>query len=158
MFNKFMKTKYKIIVLNQEYNTMNVVRIIKTTKLPEKVRIDGNKTYLINNEFPSYSHKLEKIYFIDYKTGNQILFDTIKRVLNPNELDLILSTNIVKDLAIGVMDNKKEKIIWLIIGLIIGGLITAVLLMNYYQSQINEFYQNPISNSSVIVYALRCLF
>jgi uncharacterized membrane protein YraQ (UPF0718 family) len=138
MFNK---TKYRIVFVRKEYNTMNAV-FIKTMKIPvEKIKM-GNKCYIIDYSNPFYNVKNKKVYFINIDTGNQMIFDEIKKEVNPLELDNIIGNNLITQLTKGVMDNTKEKIITIFIGILIGGLIGYIIATSIMQNKIDELYQS----------------
>ena len=133
------KLKYKIIFVRKEYSTMFVVKLMSLKTPKPLVRIK-EKTFSISYEIPAYSNILEKVYFIDFESGSQLKFDIIQRKLNPNELDLIVSNKIVKEIASGVLDDIKTKILYISIGAIIGGLLAAMIVMSVYQNKIDEMY------------------
>jgi len=136
MFEK----KYEIIFLRKEYSTMNIVGFLKTNKLLNNTIRFKNKTYQISIELPAFSRKITKVYIFDFDSGEQLKFDRIKTLLKPDELDLIVSNQIVKELAQSAVTDTKDKIINMILGAIIGGLLSALLMFFYMQSKIEEIY------------------
>lgn len=135
MFKKS-KTKYKVVFLRKEYQTMNVVKILDVKKLSDTIKI-GNRSFMMNWQNPSYNSGLTKIYFIDFVEGAQLVFHIVKSQLNPKELDLIVGNKIIKELTSGVLDNKATLIMYLIIGFIIGGLLASLIVMMVMQSKID---------------------
>jgi len=133
------KLKYKLVFLRKEYSTMNVVKIVKLIEPKILYRI-REKTFNISYEFPCYSHLLEKIYFIDYESGSQLMFSAIDRQLNPEQLDLIVSNKIVKEIASGVLDDMKGKIAMVVLGALLGGMLAAIVIMGIYQKKIDDLY------------------
>lgn len=138
MFNK---TKYKIVFVRKEYNTMNAV-FIKTIKTQADKLKMGNKCFIIDYSNPFYNNKNEKVYFINIDSGNQMIFDEIKKEVNPIELDNIIGNNLITQLTKGVMDNTKEKIVTILIGILIGGLIGYIIATSIMQSKIDELYSS----------------
>ncbi len=136
MFEK----KYEIIFLRKEYSTMNIVGFLKTNKLLNNIIQFKNKTYQISIELPAFSRKITKVYIFDFDSGEQLKFDRIKTLLKPDELDLIVSNQIVKELAQSAISDTKDKIINMILGAILGGLLSALLMFFYMQSKIEEIY------------------
>ncbi len=67
--------------------------------------------------------------------------------LTPEEIDLFMSQNLVKELANGVIDNKKEKMFTLISGIIVGALIASLIIVLIYTQKINEIYSELAKNS-----------
>lgn len=141
------RIKYKIVFLRQEYSTMFLV-FTKKLKIPQKLIRVGKKTFQINYEIPFYSNLLEKFYFVDYESGSQLKFEAIERKLNPDDLDLIVSNKIVKEIASGVLDDMKQKFLMILLGALLGGMLSAIILMGFYQSKIDEIYasqSNPFT-------------
>ena len=143
MFEK----KYKIIFLRKEYSTMRICGVLHTNKLKNLLRYKG-KTYHVNIEFPCFSSQKSQTYIFDFDSGNQLKFDMIEAILKPEELDLIVSNQIVKELTSSAISDKKDKIINIILGFILGALVSALLMFMYMQNKIQSIYDtinfNPI--------------
>lgn len=135
MFEK----RYKILFMRKEYSTMYCVGILKTDDIPYVVRYKG-KSYNIKVEFPTFSETKTKIYFIDFDSGNQMKFEDIKAMLNPNEADLLFSNHLIKELTAGAIADKREKLINMILGGIIGALMAALAMFMYMNNKIEEIY------------------
>lgn len=131
---------YKIIFLRKEYSTMNLVGILKTDSISNTIRYKG-KTYIISIDKPAFSEKKSKVYIVDFDSCSQLKFDEIKCAMNPNELDLILSNQIIKELTAGAISDKREKIFNMILGAIIGALISAICMFIYMNNQIEQIYK-----------------
>jgi hypothetical protein len=142
----FEKIKYKIVFVRKEYNTINIIKVVKLANISNVYKFN-NKTFTLNLSTPLFAEKLVKTYIIDFDSGSQLLFDEIKPQLNPEQLDMIISNRIIREITSGLMSDKTDKIIAFVFGLIIGGLVVAVLLMGYFQSKIEEL----LANSSNVV-------
>jgi hypothetical protein len=139
VFERFAKTKFKVVFLRPEYKTMNIVAMKVLNQTTDFVKM-GTKTYKINWEFPSYNNKLDKIYFVNYESGSQILFKDVECQLNPTELDMIVSNKVLKELASGIMDNKAEKMMFIIVGGVIGLLAGLFIMQVIMQQKIEDLY------------------
>lgn len=144
MFEK----KFKFVFMRKEYSTLNFVGMIKTNNLSNVVKFH-NKTFVISIDKPAYSEPKTKVYLLDFDSGSQLNFAEIKSLLTPEELDLYLSSDLIKKLTEGAIADRKEKIINMILGAIIGALFSALLMFFYMQNKIDEIYKsvtiNPIS-------------
>jgi len=65
-------------------------------------------------------------------------FAEIKSLLTPEELDLYLSSDLIKKLTEGAIADKKERIINMIIGSIMGAMVAAIAMFFYMQNKIDE--------------------
>lgn len=140
---KMFEKKYKFFFLRKEYGTMNLVGLIRTNNLSDTIRFKS-RTYKISIDKPSFSEGKMKIYIFDFDSGTQLKFDGIESILNPKELDLVVSNGIIKELTEGAISDKKEKIINMILGAIIGALLATMLMFFYMNSKIDEIYKSFI--------------
>lgn len=133
--------KYKIIFLRKEYSTLNVIAVLKLKSLTNVVRF-RNKTYQIEIANPAFSQKNEKVYLFDFDTGTQMKFTESNALLNPSELDSIVSTHVIKELMATATIDFKEKVINMVLGAIIGALLAVVLMFFYMNNKIDEIYKS----------------
>lgn len=148
--NLWNKKKYKIIFLRKQFNAMFIEKVLKLQNIKPIVKF-GKKEFHISIENTTYiTKKNVKVYFFDYDSGNQLSFIEIEKQLNPDELDLIIGQNLIKELTSGVIDNKKEKILWMVIGVIMGALLAIVITMSIYTNRIQELMQE--FNDSIPLY------
>jgi hypothetical protein len=70
--------------------------------------------------------------------------------MNPNQLDTLMSTKIIKELTSGIIDNKKEKIVLIIIGFIIGIILGLLIMQIISAGKIEELLLNSINSNPVI--------
>lgn len=145
--------QYKLIFLREFNNTLNIVKITELNYLSNIFRLDNKHTFKIDINNVCFINKEQKTYFIDIDSGNQYTFKTIQAKMEPNQLDVIVSTKILKELASGIVENNKEKIILIIIGFIIG-IILGLLIMQIISSGKIEELLKTIDNSPVIPFQL----
>jgi len=137
MFGNRKKVKYKIVFLRKEYKTMNVVKILNVKALKKIIKI-GNKSFKIDYSFPSYNSGLNKIYFIDFESGAQMVFKNFETELNPEALDVIVGNKIIKEITSGVLDNKKQLLFYLFMGFLVGALLAALIVMVAMQGKVDK--------------------
>lgn len=136
----FEKKKFVIVLVRKEYQSINLLKKIECNKISEILRIE-DKTFNIHIQTPLFKYKDKLWYFLDVENGNQLKFSEIEAQLNPAQLDLIISTDIIKQLTAGALD-KKEKIIMAILGFIIGILAGIVGMMFYMNDEIARIYES----------------
>lgn len=138
------KNTYKIILLRTFNNTIYVEKTLKYKFLPKIIKIANGKTFnvLVNN--PAFIEGKEKVYLIDFDTGNTKSFSEIKVKMNPEDLDTIVSTKIIKELTSGIVDNKKEKIIWILVGFLIGVFLASTICLMIMNQKIEDLLINEI--------------
>lgn len=131
------KLKYKIILLRKQNDVYRIEKIIRKNSIKKMVGTEG-KRFVINPSKPSYVHNKWVVYLVDIDNGNQIVFDKLKNDIRPEDLDLIVGQNILQQIAKGVMNNKKDMLMYMFLGLVLGGLIVAVILLGYFNGKIEE--------------------
>jgi hypothetical protein len=141
MFTK----KYALYFLRNIHGTYTIFKVRRTNKL-ESITKMGNKNFKIDLEKPLYiSGKGVQCFFMDVESGNQLVFNQIEHKTDPNDLDIIVGQKIIRELTRGVMDNKKEIIMYFVLGFLLGGALTAVGLVMYYSNKINEMVVDAVS-------------
>jgi hypothetical protein len=150
MFEK----KYKIIFIRKQFNAYFVARIIQTNDIKKTIALTG-KQFGISIENPLYISKMQKVYCLDFDSGSQLTFNEAKAFMTPEELDLIVGQKIIKELTSGVIDNKKEKLAMILLGLIMGALIAALVLMMYYTDKIQNMLEDYAEEEPTIIVAIK---
>lgn len=121
MFKK--RKKYIAIFLLKEQNTYTVIKHKKFKPTITEIKVSKDKTKTINVSIPIYSKGLKLYYFIDIDKG-QLFFDKKKDIISNEILDLIISKSIIRQLTMNLSDTAfKMNLMYIFIGLIIGGLI-----------------------------------
>ncbi|MFW9949619.1 MAG: hypothetical protein ACFFKA_05785 [Candidatus Thorarchaeota archaeon] len=153
-----MKVKYKLMLVRKEHNGINVIRYVNLKKIESLIRFE-NRTFQINVEKPTIIQDKFRIFVVDIDSNAQIYLIGNEPLLNPDELDMIVSNKIINEITRGALDTFKDKLINIAMGAIIGAMVAAVILMGYYNNKIDEIYQQfgMISNSTVIVGSLKWL-
>lgn len=145
--------KYKLVFLRKEFDTVNVVKV-KVLKSLKKLEKDKKKRYVLDIEHPAYVNRNIKYYFIDYDSGSQFHLIENPSLMNPEELDMIVGNRIIKELTSGVMDNKKEKLLMVIVGAIIGGLLATSIVLSIMNKKISDIYENINAPPTTIIPAM----
>lgn len=145
------KIQYLIYFVRIENKEPVIVKRKKYKVLPEKVKM-GNKTYLINREKPNFRLENKKIYYINIESGNSFVVETENKEkvdkisekengLTAEQIDVIIGNEILRQIAKGVLDNKKEKLFYLFIGVGVGLLLGLLIMNMYMQNKIEELNQ-----------------
>lgn len=133
MFDK----PYKVCFLHKEFGTIFLSRVIYPTSRNDVLKV-GTKSFVIDWNLPAFNTQKQKTYLVDADTGAQLNYNEVKTQLNPNELDTIVSNKLIRELAQGLMNNSKEKLLWFVLGAIIGALVAALIVMGIFQEKITE--------------------
>jgi hypothetical protein len=139
MFEK----RYKIILFRMQYKIAQLIKSVQMKNITPTIRID-NKSYPIDIESPAYVTKKQVIFLIDIDSSSQITLDSAKAIINPTDLDLIMGQKLIADLARGVTDSTKDKIINFLIGAVFGALVGGIIAILYYTAKIDEILQARI--------------
>lgn len=122
MFNK--RKKYLAVFLIKEQESYTIVGKKFFNPTINSIEFQSN-TYLINTSTPTYTKGLKLFFFMDISSKNQLLFVKTKgKKVDTEIVDLIMSKKIIKQLTSELGNTDfKTIILYLIIGLTIGGLI-----------------------------------
>lgn len=146
MFEK----KYKIIFIRKQFNAYFIFRIVQSNDIKKMLNLSG-KEFALSVENPLYINRMQKVYVLDYDNGSQMTFTEAKAFMTPEELDLIVGQKIIKELTSGVIDNKKEKLMNMLLGFIMGALLAALVAIVYYTGQIQDMMEDYATNQNTIV-------
>ena len=138
------RRKYKICFLRQHFEALFIAKVLETNEIKPIISLK-DKEFVLDLSKPAYIGK-QKIYFFDIDSGKQLVFNGVLPLLKPSELDLIVGQKIIKELTAGVIDNKKEKILWVLLGVLIGGLIAVVICMGIYNDKIQTLIKEYTTN------------
>ena len=148
--NILFKNEYKLVFLRKEFDTLKIIKVVNL-KEPNKTYKMGKNQYLVDIEHPTYCKMNEKFYFIDIENGNHLHFKSTTMPMSPEELDIVVGNKIITELTRGVMDNRKEKLFWLIAGAIMGALISATALLGYFNGKIEDLLKEQTQNQIPII-------
>lgn len=148
MFDRNQLT-YIFVFIKYRYETPTIIGKKKYKSL-KKFAVLKNKQIPVSMDKPTYIYGKKVYYVFNVDNGSQLSFSQMNSSVGPEELDIIMTQEIIRQLAHGIMDNFKEKLYTLIMGVVMGALITAVILVMYYTNKIEELYAELIDNSSVI--------
>lgn len=129
---------YELIFLRKEGKTLIYLSKLKMDKINEPIVNYKNKKYVIDLERPTYVRKTTRTFFLDYDSGSQFNLGEVAQALTPAELDMIIGNKIIRELTSGVIDNRKEKIMLIILGAIVGGLLTLSIAMMWANNKIED--------------------
>lgn len=130
--------KFIVLFVRTEQNQKILYKKFVSKIMVKSISLN-QKSYLINYERPLFIDKnLNRIYVIDVFTGNQMIPEESKSELNPNDLDTVVSGKFIREFVSSVGEEFKLKLVWFILGCIIGFLGGALLLALIMQQQINE--------------------
>lgn len=144
------KLKFKLVFVSFRYETIIVEKIITTNKIEPTMKFHG-KQYQITINKPAYILKNVAYFYFDLIKGSQLNFQKIEPYLSPDDLDIVIGGKIIKELTRGVMDNKKEKLMLIIVGIIIGALFSGVICLIVMQKRIDEIYKNVLDETTIPV-------
>jgi hypothetical protein len=146
MFEK----RYKIIFIRKQFNAYFVFRVVQTNDIKKMIALSG-KEFALSIENPLYINRMQKTYVLDYDSGSQLTFTEAKAYMTPDELDMIVGQKIIRELTSGVIDNKKEKLINMLLGFVMGALLAAIVAIVYYTNQIQQLIEDYATQNNTIV-------
>jgi hypothetical protein len=145
--------KYKFIFIRKEQGVNEVIFYRITRKIKESIKI-GEKSFLIDYSSPLFVHKMVRTFIIDYDSGVQFVPGEKSSILTPGELDAILGTKIVKEIASSVAKNKMQQLIPFVIGLAIGLLAGYLICSIIMQAKIDELNAKLLEDVIVITQSI----
>ena len=152
------KLKYKLVFIDKDKDLRYVAFTKMYKRLDNEVLEVKGKKFMLQIQNPAYLDQIKGfltqtnvfIYFIDFRSGEQLTFEESKSVLNPDQLKTILSTRIIKDLVSGIT-RGNEKIDWysIIIGGLVGLFIGVIATFFFMQGKIDELVQTIANSESI---------
>lgn len=150
--------KYALLVekIHDTYKVIGKVGLL--LKAGGYIAVFRKQTFLVDPVHPTYTQFVRKfirteyqeIYVIDINKAGQCVWNMAVQPINASDLDQILSTHVLRELASGV-NNNKEKMINAILGFVFGALITAIGLVFYYthliQTMQDQLLQTLLDNN-----------
>lgn len=133
------KPKYVVVFLRKYQKSMMVVKKREYSSINKLLKGKGKK-FVIDINNPCYILDNKKYYFVDYENGSNYFFNEVKFAMKPDELDSIVSNNIIQKLIKGVIDNKKMKILYFVVGCVIGILAGLFIMQIIMQKKLEELW------------------
>jgi hypothetical protein len=140
--------KYALLIekINDTFKVVAKIRMV--SKAGGFIAVYNRQTFIVDTIHPTYTQfqkkflrvEYQEIYAIDINKSAQFVWSGAVQPINASDLDQILSTHVLRELAAGV-SNGKEKLINAILGFVMGALITAVALVLYYTNLIQAMQQ-----------------
>lgn len=148
----FFKPKYILVYLRIHQKTLHVVKKKRLNSLKTLMK-QKEKHFVIDIQNPCYMQDNIRYYFIDIDSGKQYTFSEIEYGISPEDLDTIVGSKIIRELTKGVMDNRKTKLSYFILGLVIG-LLLGVCIMNFImQNKVEGLMKEQIeSNNGPVIF------
>lgn len=145
-----MKITYKIYFTRLE-NGQRVTIGYRLLKEPSKLVKYKKKAFPIDLASPIRIFKLQRIYVMDYATGAQLAVEGSENALmSPDELDMIVSTKIIRELTSGLKESLSEKIIYIIVGCVIGFLVGFIVGYLIMQGKLDALYNELMQDVIVL--------
>jgi len=150
------KPKYVVVHLKRKNNDFEEVKR-QIFKSIESFEASNSGKFLCNSKQPTYSKNNLRIYFVEYKEKNSFSFNERPQPMNLEEIDLIVSNNLIKQISSGLMDKSKILFMYVGIGLFIGLLIGLFIMNIISQNKIKQLYEDWIESQPPIINMLRGL-
>lgn len=145
-----MKPKYIVKVLLKYQDTYYVqsTRVYKTAK--RFIKAVKGKIHIINVENPHHIEDNKRYYYVDSESNQQIVFQKTEFETNPEIIHKVIGGKTIEKMIHSVRDNVKQKIFYLIIGLIAGVLLGAIIMSEFKNAKIEELYEKLANNTPVV--------
>lgn len=156
----FQKTKqYRIIYIIQEHGSYRAVKSQDYDTIPDKfLKTAKDKTTYLDITKPAYRTKKNTlVYYIDSITGKQLHFAGELNGITPEDLDTAVGSKLISQIVKGIAQDKRQQVLMVIAGLIVGALICAVIIISVYQGKIANIYNeflNAERNNTIIIQPL----
>lgn len=147
------KSKYKYYFMRLIHGTYTIIKVLKYSEPKELVGFK-DKRFKVDLSQPLYINQNVICFFMDIDSGNQLTFNQVESLANPEDLDIIVGQKIIQELTKGISTDKMEILRYIVIGLLFGALIVGLIMNIYYSGKINDIYHEAAfenSNNSTIV-------
>lgn len=145
--------KFVVLFTRDEQGQQVVFRRRVFKILPQFVQY-ASKSFQIDWSRPVYlSPRFQRVYLVNWTTGMQSFPEGGNPVLRPEDLDVVVKTKIIREITQAVSDDFKLKMIWALLGGIIGALAAGLVVYIVMSNQITEILKSQINNTPVIITA-----
>lgn len=144
------KPKYVVVFL-QKYNERYVKDHSIVFKSIDKLKKANNEMFIIDVEHPAYSYNNAHIFFVEKGNNTSISFYEKAQPLNIEEIDLIVANRLLYEITRGLMNDTKQLMIYLIIGVVVGALIGGFICYLIMSNKIANLYQDWIDSKPDII-------
>jgi len=133
------KPSFIVYLLRKEGEVWHVCGRKKLSKPRRTVKFKGGRSYTVNWASPLYVRGLKRIYALDEGDGSQMGIESGgPAALTPDELDVIVGTKIVRELASSVRANPFEMLMPIILGAVIGFLAAWIIAGFVWQQRVDS--------------------
>lgn len=144
--------KYALLI-EKIYDTYKVVAKLRLIEKAGGLIVSFQKrTYVVDPKVPTWTQFLKKFFKTEYQEiyaidigseSGQLIWNKAIQPMNASDLDQMMASHILRELAAGVSAGK-EKMINAIIGFVMGALICGICLVMYYTNLIQTMQQQII--------------
>lgn len=135
-----MKLKYYIRIFRKMHEHYMLVHL-HSIKPNAKFYSYQKKTYVVDLNHESYMNA-NKVFFDFDENGKQITYNENKSFsMDTETLDIVMNNKIIADMTKSIAQNPTEKLLNIILGALLGGMIVAIGLILYYQGLITDIYK-----------------
>jgi len=130
------KLRFIVKVVRREQGQMVVFRTRRLTTPTSFVKVN-NRSFVVDWSAPIYINGPIRYYVVDWDTGKQVATTgSTPHAVTPEELDTIVGTHVIREITHAVTGNNLEKLMYVIVGGIIGALTAALIMSLVYQEKI----------------------
>ncbi len=134
--------KYKVIYLREMNDVLTKIKVKTYREIDRIIKISKNKSIELRISQPSYIDEKFIYFFVDIDKNKQFYFKERKSDLDSESLDTLFGNKFLRQLT-NSLTNEDKKINWIdiILGILIGSLITGFILFFIFQNKINSLYE-----------------
>jgi hypothetical protein len=151
--------KYGLLIekINDTFKVVSKVKLL--SKAGGFIAVYQKQTFIVDPVKPTFTQFQKKFLRAEYqeiycvnvnKEGGQMVWNGAVQSVSASDLDQIMSTHILRELASGV-NSGKEKLINALLGFMFGALLVSVILVFYYtnliQTMQDEIMQKLLDNN-----------
>lgn len=138
--------KFYILFTRDEQGQQVVFRKKRYKTLPKFVQF-AQKSFQMDWSHPIYISGLTRVYILNWTTGVQLLPSGQAPALRPEDLDVIVGTKIIREITSTVAQGDfKLKLLWGVLGAILGGLAVGLIVYIYMSGRIEDILKSQVPN------------
>jgi len=138
--------KYRIIFLKELNKNLYQAGVLNLKEIKSVINYKKKKFH-INTNKPAYIRKNICYFFYNIENGSSYNFNEVQSQIDPQALDLLMGTNIIKQITSGLREEVKSNWGLLLVSFALGFLLAFLIAMYYYTAKIDQLQQQLYNNT-----------
>ncbi|MHA1341036.1 MAG: hypothetical protein ACTSO2_13770 [Promethearchaeota archaeon] len=139
--------RYRIIFLKELNENLYFHGRVDLKEIKEVIQYQKRR-YNIQTTKPAYIWKETCYFFYNVENGSAYNFKEVKSQIDPKALDLLMGTNIIRQITSGLREDIRNNWGLIIVSFALGFLLAFLIAMYYYTNKIDLLQEQLYANNT----------